>query len=115
MKRIIVAVTLLCLSIAANAETYVCSNSNSDDLYTFKREGLQFARDGSYGTTYFEINGENERWLFLSNAQLGNDDYFQFIVVAINKQTMDYFVGTSSSIYIPGIEERYMGGKCIRL
>jgi hypothetical protein len=114
MKKIIVAVTLLCLSVAANAETYVCSSSNSDNLYTFKRDGLQFARDG-YGTTYFEINGENDRWLFLSNAQLGDDDYFQFIVVAINKQTMDYFVGTSSSIYIPGIEERYTGGKCTRL
>ena len=114
MKKIIAAVTLLCLSFAVNAETYVCSNSGSDDLYTYKRDGLQFARDG-YGTTYFEINGENERWLFLSNAQLGNDDYFQFIVVAINKQTMDYFVGTSSSIYIAGIENRYMGGKCTRL
>ena len=114
MKKIIVAVTLLCLSIAANAETYVCSNSDSDDLYTFKREGLQFARDG-YGTSYFEINGENDRWLFLSNAQLGNDDYFQFIVVAINKQTLDYYVGTSSSIYIPGMEERLSAGKCTRL
>ena len=113
MKKIIVAVTLLCLSIAANAETYVCSTSNSDDLYTFKREGLQFARDG-YGTSYFEINGENDRWLFLSNAQLGNDDYFQFIVVAINKQTFDYYVGTNSTIYIPGIEKRLSGGKCAK-
>lgn len=114
MKKIIVAATIIFLSVAADAETYVCSNSDSDDLYTYERKGLQFARDG-YGTTYFEINGENNRWLFLSNAQLGNNDYFQFIVVAINKQTMDYYVGTSSSIYIPGIEARFRGGKCTQL
>ena len=111
MNKLLTTITLLCFSVAANVETYVCVSANSDDLYTYKREGTQFSRDG-YGTTYFEINRENDRWLFLSNAQLGNDDYFQFIAVAINKETMDYFVATPASRnYNLGLGE-FRGGRC---
>ena len=107
--KLLTTITLLCFSVAANAETYVCVSANSDDLYTFKRECSQFNRDG-YGTTYFEINGENDRWLFLSNAQLVNDDHFQFIVVAINKETMDYYVATPTSLGIT--DGKFRDGRC---
>lgn len=104
---------MLCLPVVAMGETYVCTSNGSDDLYTFKRDGLQFAREG-YGTTYFEINGESDRWLFLSNAQLGQDDYFQFIVVAINKQTMDYYVSTPTSMKL-GMNGDMSEGACTKV
>ncbi len=64
MKMIcLTTITLLCFSVAANAETYVCSASFNDDLFTFKREGVQFVREGGVVTMQFLINSEHDRWL----------------------------------------------------
>ena len=72
MNKLLTTITLLCFSVAANAETYVCSSSTNDDLFTFKREGVQFVREGGVVTMQFLINSENDRWLLLSNAQIGD-------------------------------------------
>ena len=128
MNKLLTTIILLCFSVAANAETYVCSSSTDDDLYTFKREGVQFFREGGVGTLQFFINSENDRWLLLSNAQIGDwarvgdNAYFQFIVVSINKETLDYYIGTHSNIfeegllgYVEGAGKQLIGGKCTRL
>ena len=72
MNKLLTTITLLCFSVAANGETYVCSPSTSDDLYTFKREGVQFVREGGFRTMQFFINSENDRWLLLSYAHIGD-------------------------------------------
>ena len=59
---------------------------------------------------YFEINRENDRWLLLSNAQIGTDDYFQYIVVSINKETMDYYVATPTSLGVT--DGKFRDGRC---
>ena len=117
MNKLLTTIILLCFSVAANAETYVCSVSTNDDLYTYKREGVQFVREGGVFTMQLFKNSENDRWLLLSNAQIGDwervgdNAYFQFLVVSINKETLDYYSG-HSNIYVTGSENPLRGGKC---
>ena len=118
MRKLLTTMILMFLPVLSMAETYVCSNSDSDDLYTFTRHEEGFSREG-YGTTEFVHVGETNTWLFLNNAQIyqSNED-FQFISIGINKETLEYFVGTHSTLLLewePALTSSFSGGKCTEI
>ena len=66
MNKLLTTITLLCFSVAANAETYVCAieigNKPEITMETFERQGNTF----STNNIPWIINSENENFIMLS-------------------------------------------------
>jgi hypothetical protein len=99
MNKLLTTIVLLCFSAAANAESYVCSNSGSDTLTTYERTDNGFTRTPY--DTFFTVVGETDAWILLNSWQIYNEDKeFLIQMRAINKITLDYYSGTHGNGFI---------------
>ena len=117
MNKLLITITLLCFSVAANAETYVCTADNY--MQTFEREGERFTKvlranydDGSSITLdpeYWDIEMETNSWLFLLYISIDDLDA-GLTATIINKETGQYVMDSVRSIKF---EARKETGNCV--
>ena len=117
MNKLLTTIILLCFSVAANAETYVCTADNY--MHTFDREAERFKHviranfnDGTsttFDSGYWNLEMETDSWLFLSKISVDDlDAALQAII--INKETGQYVKDSVRSIEF---EARKETGNCV--
>ena len=116
-NKLLTTITLLCFSVATNAETYVCTADNY--MHTFEREGERFTNvlranfDNGSSTTldpeYWDIEMETDSWLFLSLISIDGLGAALKATI-INKETGQYVMDSVRSIEF---EARKEIGNCV--
>ena len=121
MNKLLTTISLLCLSVAACAESYVCSYRNY--MHTYERNGQIFIKTTAanfddlnlpptiLGPDTWDIEVDNSEWLILSLISLEDSGLGGALVrtTIINKATGKYVSDSVRSIEFEAVKE---SGNC---